>query len=122
MTDTSRRGGRLTCRLGDRHPHWGFDVGRYTHVHLFPPLHTSLAFFSNTRPTERSGTTGFYKWHGAVPRELLYDKHRSTILENRLEHRSLWDDPAVGCFIGTCESLNDHLESNTVNQSSPKTS
>lgn len=60
MTDTSRRGGRLTGWLGDRHPHGGltWTIHKHTHTHFFPPPHTFFHPFLCAECISRCHTDG----------------------------------------------------------------
>lgn len=99
--------------------HMGVWHGPYTHTHTltFPP-------FSHTHFTECIVIKVILSYHpdGFCTKRAEWKINQSMMLEKHLQHHSPQGDPAVWFNIGTCYSMNDHLERNSINQSSWKTS
>lgn len=111
MTDMSRRGGRLTGWLGDRHPHGGLTWTINTHTHNLIRSATHFPPFFHIKATEcivttiinvirKSFTTSFpprrsccliYHWHMLVPEWPPWEKHdQSKLLKDILTGQELY--------------------------------
>lgn len=74
MTDTSRRGGRLTCWLGDRHPHGGLTWTIHTHTLIHSTVNFLYPFLSHTfyRMQWNYGIILLLLWGGGVTLSALW--------------------------------------------------